>query len=136
MKSKEPLVLGKELPKTAPALWKERRARDFRNPAHFILHHYRSYLGERGKVLGMTQADIEPLDPGLYVAIRNWPRFNKNRQSADFLRLKDRMPTLFERNDEIIAAILEGRGVPGLTMQSLTALFQALQRRKKKTQLR
>ena len=127
----ESLKLGVGPPKVAPALYKERRRSEFRNPAHFILHYYGPYLGKRGEVLGMILPDIRQLDVRLYEALRGWLRFEHNRRNPDWLALKERLPTLPERNDEIIAALLEGRGVPGMTVELLVALAQAVHRRKK-----
>ncbi len=95
---------------------------------HFVFHHYGKYLGLRGKVLGMTRSDLEPLDVNLYMALRDWPRRN-NRNHRDWLRLEKRLPTLSDRNNEIIAALFEGRGVQGLTSKKLKALASALSRK-------
>ena len=99
------------VPDTAPALWKKRDKNNFRNPAHFILEKYRPYLGSKGGVTGITRPDLKRLDFFLYRSLNDWLHDEKNKSCDDWLNLKDRLPTLPERNTRLLNSYESRHGV-------------------------
>ena len=141
------LKLAPPPPDKAPLLYKDRgeekdgdgNTTKFRNPGHFVLVVYAPYLGIRDEMIGMEQKDLVSLDEELHGRVAQW-RTHCNEQSPDFIELEKRLPTTAARTDEIVRAILAGRGVPDLTMEKLVYAFAAIasrmRRRIKKKKIR
>lgn len=105
----EPPVL---FPKKAPALWaKDKQPND--TPPDFIKRHYAPWLGK-----GLGRAQINNLDPRLYMALSNWLRNNDLPTDLD-------LPTIKEQNDRTI----ELAQAFGFDLEGLAKLAQSIRNR-------
>lgn len=110
-----------EIPKTAPALWKDSKQADD-TPPDFIKRYYGKVL--RADATGLTRPDLFRLDRPLYVALSNWLRGNEMPKDCP-------LPTRSERVDAELNSVKNH----GMTAD-IFRLVTAAQRRARKGSLR